>query len=158
MTQAIKQCEIRLQQSPIKRLFIKMINEQLVGVSMTEDETTPCSSPDSKITQELEQQLNNYVAQAHNDWSVELYQQGTEFQRRVWHYLQTIPVGETQSYGQIAKALSSSARAVGNACRANPYLLVVPCHRVIAKSGIGGFAGDNDGHAVAIKRWLLEHE
>ena len=158
MTQAIKQCEIRLQQGPIKRLFIKMMNEQLVGVSMTEDESTSCSSPDNKLARALEQQFNDYVVHAHNKWSAELYQQGTEFQQRVWRYLQSIPVGETQSYGQIAKALSSSARAVGNACRANPYLLIVPCHRVIAKSGIGGFAGDNDGHAVAIKRWLIEHE
>ena len=87
-----------------------------------------------------------------------LADKGTPFQRRVWQYLQSIPMGTTQSYGHVAKALNSSARAVGNACRANPFLLVVPCHRVVKSTGIGGFGGKVDGEAIAIKQWLLAHE
>ena len=49
-------------------------------------------------------------------------------------------------------------RAVGQACRANPCPIVVPCHRVVAVKGLGGFAGDRDGRKLAIKRWLLRHE
>jgi methylated-DNA-[protein]-cysteine S-methyltransferase len=83
---------------------------------------------------------------------------GTGFQRRVWTLIETIPPGIPRTYGAIARALGSSPRAIGNACRANPIPLRIPCHRVIAADGLGGFAGDRSGRLLAIKRWLLEHE
>jgi len=90
------------------------------------------------------------------DLSTELL--GTAFQRRVWRAIATIPAGSTRTYGALAADLGSSARAVGGACRANPCPLVVPCHRVVARRGLGGFAGDLDGRLLAIKRDLLAHE
>lgn len=84
--------------------------------------------------------------------------EGTPFQRRVWQALTGIPFGETRSYGELAKALHSSARAVAGACRRNPLPLLVPCHRVVSKNNLGGFMGNTDGPALAIKRWLLQHE
>jgi methylated-DNA-[protein]-cysteine S-methyltransferase len=83
---------------------------------------------------------------------------GTPFQQRLWRELTAIPFGETRSYGELAKKLNSSARAVAGACRRNRLPLLVPCHRVVAKSGLGGFMGHTDGAALAIKRWLLQHE
>ena len=83
---------------------------------------------------------------------------GTEFQHRVWRALQAIPPGETRTYGDLARQLGTSARAIGGACRANHCLIAVPCHRVIAKDGLGGFAGDIAGRRLAVKRWLLRHE
>jgi len=83
---------------------------------------------------------------------------GTPFQRRVWRLIAAIPPGTTRTYGELATALGSSARAVGGACRANPCPLVVPCHRVVARHGLGGFAGDRGGRLLDIKRWLLSHE
>jgi methylated-DNA-[protein]-cysteine S-methyltransferase len=83
---------------------------------------------------------------------------GTPFQRRVWRLIAAIPPGTTRTYGELAAALGSSARAVGGACRANPCPLVVPCHRVVARQGLGGFAGDRGGRLLDIKRWLLAHE
>jgi methylated-DNA-[protein]-cysteine S-methyltransferase len=83
---------------------------------------------------------------------------GTPFQRRVWRALQRIPSGRVQSYGALARRLQSSPRAVGNACRANPVPIVVPCHRVVAVNGDGGFMGKRGGRALALKRWLLAHE
>ncbi|SIT72859.1 methylated-DNA-[protein]-cysteine S-methyltransferase [Ectothiorhodosinus mongolicus] len=83
---------------------------------------------------------------------------GTDFQRKVWQALTRIPKGSTCSYGELAKAIGHprSARAIGQACRANPLLLVVPCHRVIgatgALSGYGGVEG------IDRKSWLLTHE
>ena len=63
---------------------------------------------------------------------------GTHFQRRVWDRIAAIPAGQTRSYGEIAAAIHSGPRAVGNACGANPYPIVVPCHRVVAAtSGTG---------------------
>lgn len=83
---------------------------------------------------------------------------GTPFQLRVWQALRAIPPGRTTTYGELAATLGTSARAVGGACRANPCPIVVPCHRVVARHGLGGFAGDSSGRKLAIKRWLLRHE
>jgi methylated-DNA-[protein]-cysteine S-methyltransferase len=83
---------------------------------------------------------------------------GTPFQHRVWQGLSSIPVGKIMTYGALAARLRSSARAVGNACRRNPVPIVVPCHRIVAGNGLGGFAGDSRGRLVSVKRWLLEHE
>lgn len=80
---------------------------------------------------------------------------GTDFQQRVWAYLQTIPYGETVTYGQIAKKLGNrSAQAVGGAVGRNPFSIIVPCHRVLGSQGqLTGYAGGLDK-----KIWLLEHE
>jgi methylated-DNA-[protein]-cysteine S-methyltransferase len=76
----------------------------------------------------------------------------------IWALLRAIPVGQTRTYGEVARELGSAARAVGQACRANPCPIVVPCHRVVGRHGLGGFAGDHQGSRLAIKRWLLHHE
>ena len=80
---------------------------------------------------------------------------GTDFQQRVWAYLQTIPYGATVTYGQIAKELDvRSAQAVGGAVGKNPFSIIVPCHRVLGSQGqLTGYAGELDK-----KIWLLEHE
>lgn len=83
---------------------------------------------------------------------------GTSFQVSVWKALRTIPAGQVLTYGELAERLDTSARAVGNACRKNPIPVVIPCHRVVAASGIGGYAGATHGRLFAIKRWLLQHE
>ena len=82
--------------------------------------------------------------------------QGTEFQQQVWSSLQTIPPGQTLSYGQIAAKLGrpSASRAVGAAVGRNPISLIVPCHRVVgAGRQLTGYAGGLDR-----KQWLLAHE
>ena len=83
---------------------------------------------------------------------------GTEFQKKVWKVMSLIAPGETRTYGDIAKELNTSPRAVGNACRSNPVPIFIPCHRVISSSGNGGFMGQTKGEAIAIKEWLLAHE
>ncbi|MDH5389435.1 MAG: methylated-DNA--[protein]-cysteine S-methyltransferase [Gammaproteobacteria bacterium] len=89
---------------------------------------------------------------------VELQSKGTLFQQKVWQALRQIPAGQVKTYGELAQQLNTSARAVGNACRANPIPLLIPCHRVVSKTGIGGFSGGRDGAPLKIKRWLLDHE
>jgi len=71
---------------------------------------------------------------------------GTDFQRRVWKELQAIEPGRVKTYGQIAHTLNSSARAVGNACGANPIPILIPCHRVVAQHTLGGYTGDGGLH------------
>lgn len=83
---------------------------------------------------------------------------GTPFQRRVWQAITEIPPGATCTYGTLALALGSAPRAVGQACGANPFPLFVPCHRVTAATGIGGFANAKDGWLIEAKRWLLASE
>lgn len=112
----------------------------------------------STILQKLEQQLSAYFSDAHTQWNIPLTIKGTDFQQKVWRYMQAIPLGETRSYGEVAASLNSSARAVGNACRANPFPIVIPCHRIVSKSGLGGFAGKTKGHQILVKQWLLSHE
>lgn len=106
----------------------------------------------------ITQQLKTYFSSASAFESISLSAEGTEFQKSVWRELTKIPLGETRTYGEIAKILNSSARAVGNACRQNPIQIIVPCHRVVSAKGIGGYAGETDGKQLNIKRWLLKHE
>lgn len=91
-------------------------------------------------------------------FDLQLSAMGTSFQRRVWKELQKIPVGEVVTYGDLAKRLNTSARAVGNACRRNPLPVVIPCHRVVSKTGLGGYSGRTSGELLRIKEWLLKHE
>ena len=80
---------------------------------------------------------------------------GSDFQQRVWEHMRAIPYGCTMTYGRLAQLAGSpgGARAVGMACRANPLSLIIPCHRVVAENGLGGFAG-----GVTVKKNLLELE
>jgi len=82
----------------------------------------------------------------------------TPFQQRVREALLAIPCAETRTYGELACLLGTSPRAVGQACRANPVPILVPCHRVVASAGIGGYAGTVQGERLGIKQWLLAHE
>ncbi|MDX1610256.1 MAG: methylated-DNA--[protein]-cysteine S-methyltransferase [Halofilum sp. (in: g-proteobacteria)] len=83
----------------------------------------------------------------------------TPFQRRFRERLCAVPPGEVRTYGALAAELNSAPRAVGGACRANPLPLVVPCHRVVAADGIGGYGGDwGAGPAVDFKQRLLDLE
>jgi len=83
---------------------------------------------------------------------------GSKHQLDVWHAMQKIRAGNTLTYGALAEQVGSNARAVGTACGKNPVPIVVPCHRIVAASGLGGFMGGQREDPLAIKRWLLVHE
>ena len=83
---------------------------------------------------------------------------GTAFQQRVWAALQAIPTGSVLSYGELARQLDTAPRAIGGACRSNPIPILIPCHRVVSRQGLGGYAGEVEGELPGIKRWLLRHE
>lgn len=102
--------------------------------------------------------LKRYFADPRASLAIPIDLHGTPFQRRVWRALGRIRPGQTLTYGELARRLETGARAVGGACRANPVPLFVPCHRVVAAGGAGGFMGRRNGPAVGFKRWLLEHE
>ena len=89
---------------------------------------------------------------------VKLLKQGTQFRQLVWSELCNIPYGTTISYSALAAKIGSSARAVGNACRDNPYPFLIPCHRVVSVSGLGGYCGQTSGELILIKTKLLMAE
>jgi methylated-DNA-[protein]-cysteine S-methyltransferase len=107
-----------------------------------------------RLRSELERYLNDPSYQPRIDLDI----RGTPFQERVWATLLATPPGVTRRYGELADELGSSARAVGGACRANPVAIVIPCHRVVAARGLGGFDGRVSGEKMDVKRWLLRHE
>ena len=104
------------------------------------------------------EQLLRYLEDPDAQFSVPLELNGTPHQQKVWQAMLAIPRGQTRSYGELAVELKSCAQAVGQACGANPIPVIVPCHRVVGKAGLGGFAHHTSGAHLDIKRWLLAHE
>src|SRR5665213_1780278 len=105
---------------------------------------------------ETERQLNDYFSGKRKSFSLKLDFKGTEFQKKVWAALLTIPFGETRSYGQIAKQIKNpkAVRAVGAANGKNPISIIAPCHRVIGSTGkLTGFAGglETKGFLLALE-------
>ena len=138
-----------------------------VGVRCDDDELqgleylAPCPELAARnaLAGEAARQLRAYLKAPDFVFGLPLRPSGTAYQRRVWAQVATIPSRQTRSYGELAKALHSGPRAVGQACGANPFPLVVPCHRVIAAGGgLGGFARHGGGFMLEVKRWLLAHE
>ena len=82
---------------------------------------------------------------------------GTTFQQGVWNALCQIPAGTTQTYQQLALTLDTHPRAVGQACRVNPYPPLIPCHRLVSKRGLGGYMGPSEA-CLTIKQALLNFE
>lgn len=142
-----------------------------LGVAATADEITAIDylppqaelAPQNPLAAEAVRQIRAYLADPSFVFGLPLRPQGTTFQRRVWNAINDIPCGSVETYGAVARKIRSGPRAVGGACGANPYPLVVPCHRVVSASGLGGFGGvGGDGtthdYLLDIKRWLLAHE
>jgi methylated-DNA-[protein]-cysteine S-methyltransferase len=116
-------------------------------------------APRSSLAREVAAQLNAYMKDPLSRFDLPLASTGSAHQQTVWRVMCTIEPGLTLSYGELAKRIGSSPRAVGGACGANPFPVVVPCHRVIAAGGaLGGFAHSTQGFLPGIKRWLLAHE
>lgn len=141
--------------TPLGPIRLTWSGEVLQGVDLEpdRDDGTPRALPRALATE-----LKAYFADPRHGFGLSVQLRGTPYQRRVWEALRAIPAGMTRTYGDLAAELGTSARAVGGACRANPCPIVVPCHRVVAARGLGGFAGDTSGRKLQIKRWLLRHE
>lgn len=121
----------------------------------------PPSPPRTAVLREAETQILEYLAGARREFTVPSRRPpgATAFQNRVWDALLAIPPGQTRTYGELARDLGTSPRAVGGACARNALPLLIPCHRVVARGGLGGFNGEwETGLALDVKKALLEHE
>lgn len=109
------------------------------------------------VPPEWQARLDAYFSGSLLDFHHPISANGTPYQQSVWTQIAAIPAGEVRTYQEIADVIDSHPRAVGMACGKNPLALVVPCHRVVAKAGLGGFSSGG-GQALMIKQWLLQHE
>ena len=119
----------------------------------------PLSAPTNALAKETVRQIKQYFKNPACTFDLPLKPFGTAHQQKVWHAVRQVAVGSTMTYGALAKQVKSGPRAVGGACGANPYPLIVPCHRIVSAQGVGGFMKENTvGFYREIKTWLLSHE
>jgi methylated-DNA-[protein]-cysteine S-methyltransferase len=129
----------------------------LTDVDYLPKHTEPLA-PLSALAERVARQIQNYLDDPEYRFDLPLLVAGTAFQRRAWRAISRIPCGSTRTYLAMAGILGTAARPVGAACAANRISIIIPCHRVVARHGLGGFNHHRDGFFVGVKRWLLQHE
>ena len=143
--------------TPFGMLGICCEADTLTDIDFLESDATP-QSPSQAFAREVCRQLQAYFIDPNFHFNLSLKLNGTAHQTKVWRAISAIPPGQTRNYGDLATLLASSPRAVGQACGSNPIPIIIPCHRVVSKSGIGGFIHQRAGNALDIKHWLLAYE
>lgn len=144
--------------APFATLGIVADSAHLIAVHFLPT-TVSAKSPNTNTIAHLATvELMQYLENPRHKFRLPIKMQGTKHQIDVWQMMQKITAGTTLTYGDVAEKIQSSPRAVGTACGRNPVPIVVPCHRIVAASGLGGFMGGREGDPLAIKRWLLTHE
>ena len=143
--------------TPVGRLRLFARGEALTHIEF-ETGLARESIPEHHLLRAAIRQVRGYFEDPRTAFSLPLAMTGTEHARRVWAALREIPLGRTETYGSLARRLGSGARAVAGACRANAFPILIPCHRVVAADGLGGYCGRIDGPMLDLKHWLLEHE
>ena len=144
-------------ETPIGRLVLECDGDVLIGVWLPHERRHGRRDADDvpPVLKETATQLEEYFAGERLEFDVPMELDGTPFQQEVWAELSRIPYGETISYGELARRVGrpSAPRAVGQANGRNPIPIIVPCHRVLAGNGIGGYGG-----GLKVKRALLAVE
>jgi len=114
---------------------------------------------DTQLLRRAKAQIAEYFDGSRTEFDLPLRVLGSDFQRAVCEVMSAIPFGETVTYGDISKQLNIPAQAIGQACGGNPIPLIIPCHRVLGASGLGGFSGGGGGvGGIELKVELLRHE
>ena len=140
--------------TPVGRLCVESDGDALVSIWIGASADSPVD-PD-RLTHEAVAQLAAWFAGERRIFDLPLAAPGTPRGDAHREAIAAISYGDTASYGQLARQLGSSPRAVGQACRRNPFPIVIPCHRVLAAGGmIGHYSG---GQGIVTKQWLLDHE
>src|SRR6185369_1211811 len=146
---------------PKMKVDIATRDERVVGIRYL-PLSEASRDPENELAERAVRQLERYRADADAKFDLPLLIEGTEFQRRVWDAMCAIPRGRTLTYGELARKLEGTGfdvpRAVGQACGDNKLPIVIPCHRVVAAHGVGGFSHTTSGYLIEAKRWLLMHE
>ena len=143
--------------TPFAVLGIRTSGELLAGIEYL-PRGVATLAPVNRLAAKVCRQLERYLDDPQFRFDLPYEFNGTAFQSRVWRAICAIPSGNTLTYLDVARQLESAPRPVGGACGANRIPLVIPCHRVVASHGIGGFMHARGGAPIAIKQWLLRHE
>ena len=120
--------------------------------------SSPSVAAKNALAEKAARQLEAYKRDANSTFDLPVVIEGTELQKAVWRAMCAIPRGKTRTYGDLARELGADARDIGQCCGDNRLPLVIPCHRIVAADGIGGFAHSTSGYLIEAKRWLLMHE
>lgn len=146
---------------PKMKVGIVTREERVAGIRYLPPETA-VQDPANALAERAARQIERYREDPDAKFDLPLLIEGNAFQRRVWEAMCAIPRGRTLTYGEMARKLGGadheSARIVGQACGDNRLPIVIPCHRVVAADGIGGFGHATGGFLLEAKRWLLMHE
>ena len=138
-------------------LKIDLMGNHISEPTVSQDPVVQDAVVQHQSFKQMTQEILAYLQRPHAAFSLPAQLAGSAFQNKVWLAIYAIPLGQTRTYSELATQLQSGPRAVANACGANRLPLLIPCHRVVAKNGLGGFMrGAKNG--LAIKRWLLAHE
>jgi methylated-DNA-[protein]-cysteine S-methyltransferase len=144
--------------TPLGRVGIRMSGEALSALDYLPadvDEQAPVNVGDRGCRNPVDRLFSSI----HSPCSMCRWRRlGRRFNSECGKALQAIPTGSVLSYGELAQRLDTAPRAIGGACRSNPIPILIPCHRVVSRQGLGGYAGEVKGDPLAIKRWLLRHE
>ena len=144
--------------APFAVIGLRARDDRLLSVEYLPFKTA-IHPPRDPLSREVCSQIHAYLKDPLHRFDIPYALQGTAHQRRVWGQIARIPSRETRTYGDLARILKSSPRAVGGACGSNPVPLIVPCHRVVAAGGrLGGFMHSREDFPLGIKSWLLNHE
>jgi len=131
-------------ESPLGRLRVVEAEERITRLTWRdagEAEKQSEAPPPGSLLAEAGRQLAAYFAGTRRDFDLPLAPAGSAFQKSVWREMIRIPYGEVLTYGEMAARTGGVARAVGGACGANPIPVIIPCHRVVAGEGLGGYSG-----------------
>jgi methylated-DNA-[protein]-cysteine S-methyltransferase len=141
--------------SPVGTWAVEGDNDGITKIYLPSEHARATSGPVPKVVARAAKQLTEYFEGTRRNFDMPLHDAGTPFQQDVWSALTDIPYGQVRSYGDVASAVGRplAYRAVGNANGKNPWPVVVPCHRVVATDGLGGYGGGLD-----VKRYLLQLE
>ena len=142
---------------PKFKVGVKTREERVVEIRYL-PHTTPLVAAKTNLAKKAAEQLERYRDNPDATFDLPLLVEGSELQRGVWDAMCAIPRGKTRTYGELAKELGADARAIGQCCGDNKLPIVIPCHRVVAADGIGGFGHATGGYLLEAKRWLLMHE
>jgi methylated-DNA-[protein]-cysteine S-methyltransferase len=146
---------------PVMKVGVSTRDDRVVEIRYLPPSTAVCA-PRNPLAERAVRQLERYRDDPDAAFDLPLLIEGSPLQRGVWDAMCAIPRGETRTYGALALQLGDAnfkmLRAIGQACGDNRLPIIIPCHRVVAANGLGGFAHSTGGFLIEAKRWLLLHE
>ncbi|CAL7959874.1 Methylated-DNA--(protein)-cysteine S-methyltransferase [Gammaproteobacteria bacterium] len=143
--------------SPLGKLGLTIVDKELTKIQFLSTRAQLLAAQDS-LAHQIVAKIKKYFCSPRLQFKLPIQAKGTPLQKKIWRALQKIPCGKTVTYGELAQKIGTNPRVIGNACRRNPIPIVIPCHRVVAKAGLGGYCGKTCNDFLKIKKWMLQHE